>query len=122
MTHSGLCPHVLLLTWDTDVRRGKQQPSLDHEERAKTLALMGPFLAWQGPFCPLQRHWTCVAMVPVARSVSHPHQCHQELGLPLRWSESAICLLTRVGEDVAERAGSCVPSFQRAGALLETPL
>lgn len=124
MTHSGLCPHFLLLTWDIDVRLRKQQPSLDHEERAKTLAPMGLFLAWQGPFCPFQRHWMYVAMVPVAQSVSHAHQCHQELSLTLWWSESAICLFTRVGEEVAESTMFCVvhvPSFQSAGALLETP-
>lgn len=49
---SGVCPHSLLLAWDTDERLGRQQPPLDHEERAKTPALMGLCLAQSSPFVP----------------------------------------------------------------------
>lgn len=51
--------------WDRDRRLCRQQPSLDHEERAKTPALTGTCLAWQGSLCPLQRDWICVATYPV---------------------------------------------------------
>lgn len=48
----GVCPHSLLLAWDTDERLGRQQPPLDCEETAKIPALMGLCLVRSNSFVP----------------------------------------------------------------------